>query len=62
MDHSLSFCAVESQVKLVEASVGEELESIRGLKGHNSQADSSKYVDLSFFYLYDFYSVTGLVT
>ena len=42
MDHSFSLCIVESQVKLVEASVGEELENIRGLRGHNSQADSSK--------------------
>lgn len=42
MDHSFSFCAVESEVKLVEGSVGEESENIRGLKGHNSQADSSK--------------------
>ena len=42
MDHSFSFCAVESQVKLVEASVGEESENIRELKGHNSQADSSR--------------------
>ena len=42
MDHSFSFCAVESQVKLVAASVGEESENIRGLKGHNRQADSSK--------------------
>ena len=42
MDHSFSLCVVESQVKLGKASVGEELENIRGLKGHNSQADSSK--------------------
>ena len=45
MNHSFSFCAVESEVKLVEGSVGEESENIQRHEGTQmtfSQEVSSK--------------------
>ena len=39
--HSFSFCTAETQVKLLEAPIGEESENIRGAQRHMSQEVSS---------------------